>query len=258
LYVFHILILSIFIIRVESFTPKERAVHSSALVGTKLYFFGGSVFNDFSSNEVFYLDVFQTFNFESPPWTDLTTSAKIPFGSEWGTVSLIDNNNNPIIYLYGGFMRDPVTNNSTLNTNVFTFDIKTSKWEIPIINSKAPERRAYINAAANNDTGKIYIFGGFANDLLDSTTEHFFNDTLILDTVNLIFSNGPTLNVPRSRIEYSATMLSNGVIVYIGGLESVGTTRQLVNMNQINLYDTNLDTWSLRVRINDIFGCSLI
>jgi N-acetylneuraminic acid mutarotase len=241
LYVFHILILSIFIIRVESFTPKERAVHSSALVGTKLYFFGGSIINDFSSNEVFYLDVSQTFNFASPPLTDLTASAKIPFGSEWGTVSLIDNNNNPIIYLFGGFMRDPVTNQDTFNTNVLTFDIATSKWEIPFINSKAPERRAYINAAANNDTGKIYIFGGFANEYLGSTTPRLFNEMLILDTVNLIYSYGSTLN---ARIEYSATMLSNGIIVYIGGYEE----GQLVNINQINLYDTNLDTWTLQVQ----------
>src|ERR1043165_3798454 len=158
LYIFSILILGIFIIGVESFTPKGRAGHSTALVGTKLYFFGGSIENDFSSNEVFYLDVSQTFNFASPPWTDLTATAKILFGSEWGTVSLIDNNNDPTIYLFGGIMRDPVTNQDTFNSNFFTFNIKTSKWDIPFINSKAPERRRTLHAV--NDAEKIYIFGG--------------------------------------------------------------------------------------------------
>src|SRR3954454_20478413 len=186
LYIFHILILGIFTIRVESFTPKGRAGHCSALVGTKLYFFGGPIVNDFSSNEVFYLDISQTFNSASPPLTDLTASAKIPFGSEWGTVSLIDNNNDPIIYLFGGLMRDPVSNKDTFNSNVHTYNIKTSEWKIPYINSKAPERRVFIHAI-NDDTGKIYIFDGLANEYVGSITTHRFNEMLILDTVNLIW-----------------------------------------------------------------------
>src|SRR4051812_26193348 len=84
----YVLMLGILIIGVEPFTPRGRAAHYTALVGTKLYFFGGSVVNDFSSNEVFYLDVSKSFNIESPPWVDLTETAKMPFGSEWATVSL--------------------------------------------------------------------------------------------------------------------------------------------------------------------------
>ena len=246
LYIFRILILGIFIIGVESFTPKGRAAHNTALVGSKLYFFGGSIVNDFSSNEVFYLDVSQTFNVAAPSWTDLTASAKIPFGSEWGTVSLIDNNNDPIVYLFGGVMRDPISNEDTFNSNVHTFNVKTLKWDIPYINSKAPERRAFIRGV-NDDTGKIYIFGGFSNEYL-GTTERTFNDMLILDTVNLIWSYGSIINVPNKRVSYSATILTNGVIVYIGGLEPIATGGyQAVDINQINLYDTKLDTWSLKV-----------
>src|SRR2546430_1553924 len=108
LHIFYILILGIFIIKVKPFTPQARAGHSSILVGDKLYFFGGNLITWL--DEVFYLDTSQTFSIASQPWVDLTASAKIPFGSSFSTVSLINtNNDNPIIYLFGGEMRKPVT-----------------------------------------------------------------------------------------------------------------------------------------------------
>src|SRR6266487_3670790 len=100
LHIFYILIIiGIFIIKVEPFTPQARAAHSSILVGNKLYYFGGTnVSNNF--DEVFYLDTSQTFNIASQPWIDLTASAKIPFGSAWSTVSLIDTNNVTLLFTY--------------------------------------------------------------------------------------------------------------------------------------------------------------
>ena len=98
LYVFIYLFLEI-----ESFTPKGRISHSSVLVGNKIYFLGGR--NSVSStNEVFYLDVSQPFNTQSPPWNDLTQSAGIPFKSSWETASLSDINNEQTIYLFGGLI----------------------------------------------------------------------------------------------------------------------------------------------------------
>ena len=80
-----------------------------------------------------------------------------------------------------------------------------------------------------------------------STTAHIFNEMLILDTANLIWSYGSTVNVPSKRYTYSATILTNGVIVYIGGFEETATGGQIVDINQIYLYDTKLNTWSLEV-----------
>src|SRR6266542_6656530 len=88
LHILYILILGI-LIKVEPFTPQARVGHSSVLVENKLYFFGG---NNLSNNfdEVFYLNTSKTFNITSQPWIDLTASAKIPFGSSWSTVLLIN------------------------------------------------------------------------------------------------------------------------------------------------------------------------
>src|SRR6266542_1089912 len=99
----------IFFFEVESFTPARRLAHSSILIGNKIYFFGGTN-SDSISNELFYLDVSQPFNVANPPWFDLSG---IPFGSAWATVVLNDIDNDPNIYLFGGFMLDMKTLNDS-------------------------------------------------------------------------------------------------------------------------------------------------
>src|SRR2546423_4574638 len=89
-------------LEIESFTPSGRIVHSSVLVGSKLYFFGGEKDDGSCSNEMFYLDVSQSFNIDVPPWNDLTPNAGMPFKSCWGTVSSNDIDNKITIYLIGG------------------------------------------------------------------------------------------------------------------------------------------------------------
>src|SRR6185436_14858169 len=113
-------------------------------------------------------DVSQTFNIASPPLTDLTASAKIPFSSAWATISLINDNDNPTIYLIGGLMRNPTSNEDIFISNVHTFNIKTLECKLPYINGKSPERRS--NVRAVDDSGKIYIFGGIAFPSVGSTT----------------------------------------------------------------------------------------
>ncbi|RIA96169.1 hypothetical protein C1645_733472 [Glomus cerebriforme] len=236
----------IFIIEVESFG--ERVGHSSIFVGTKLYFFGGIQMNSFCSDEVFYLDVSKTFNIASPPWVDLTATAKMPFGSSMTTMSLIYINNEPIIYLFGGLMKDPITNKDLFISNVHTFNANTLEWKIPNINGKAPERRRNMQGVFD-DTGKFYIFSGASDDYLGAGLPFkYFREILILDTTNSIWSYGSTLNIPNKREGYSATILKNGIIVYIGGQEETEENiSQTVDINRIDLYDTKLDIWTVMI-----------
>ncbi len=59
---------------------------------------------------------------------------------------------------------------------------------------------------------------------------------------------------PMIRVGYTATLLSNGVIVYIGGyeLDDFGGYRE-AGIKEINLYDTNSSTWSNKVCMNVIY-----
>src|SRR5207248_651662 len=83
---------------------------------------------------------------------------------------------------------------------------------------------------------------------------------VIFNTVELSWSIGSLLpNVPTQRTSYSATLLSNGVIAYIGGYGPVGNTdtAQVVDMSQINLFDTKTLTWSAQVCMNINFFLNL-
>ncbi|CAI2163846.1 4819_t:CDS:2 [Funneliformis geosporum] len=230
-----------------SFIPVGRYAHSSVLVGDKLYFFGG-MNNDLKClNEVFYLDVSRPFKTAVPPWVDLTQNAEIPFKSCWATVSL--NAKEQIIYLFGGFM-DNSTDQDAFVSSIYTFGFNTLRWNIPNIRGILPERRRKMKSIIDVNTGKIYIFGGQA---IGATVITLFNDMVILNTVESSWLNNPPVNSPSIRTGYTATLLTSGIIAYIGGMEmvEVNTTR-LVDIRQIYLYDTNSLTWSEKVGINII------
>jgi len=231
---------------VESFTPEGRVAHSSVLVGDKLYFFGG--FSTGScSNEIFYLDVSKSFYSSTPTWIDLTQDAGIPFKSCWETISL--NDKEQTIYLFGGIMKDLTTNTDAFTSNVHSFNLNSLKWDVPDIKGVALKRRRNIKSVID-DTGKMYIFGGYADEFLGSPLTTFFSDMVILNTadVELSWSISTPINASRRDL-YTATLLSNGVIIYIGGYGNE-TVSEAADIKVINLYDTKSQTWSVKVRIN--------
>src|SRR6266498_3609247 len=225
---------------VETFTPLGRLAHSSVLVENKLYFFVGVYDDGTSSNEVFYLDVSQQFNIRLPTFIDITTTSGMPFRSSWGTFLLSDINNEQIIYLFGGVTNDLVTHQHLSTSLVHTFNPKLGQWDAAVITGKQPGNRREIQGIID-DFGKIYIFGGFADLLIGSNIVKFFNEMVILNTNNLTWSYG---SFALMRLYgHTATLLSDGTIVYIGGVEiTVDNNFRKVDMNQINLYDTKLNT----------------
>ncbi|CAI2175633.1 6995_t:CDS:2 [Funneliformis geosporum] len=227
---------------VESFAPKGRLAHSSILLRDKLYYFGGSDKDIQSAKELFYLDVSQPFDKPNIPWVFLTS---IPFGSIWSTVSLNGINNDSNIYLFGGMMIDDDYKDSFTSV-IHQFNVNSSTWSIPSVSGIAPERRREIKAVGNN--GRLYIFGGNTFPTTGSPTFKFFNDMVIFDTIGLSWTNISSVDAPSKRALYTATLLTNGFIVYIGGYEfKEDGDVTVVDLKQIYLYDTNSLTWSLKV-----------
>ncbi|CAI2179065.1 17390_t:CDS:10 [Funneliformis geosporum] len=227
---------------IESFTPVGRIAHSSVLAENKLYFFGGVIDDKACSNEVFYLDVSQPFVTETPPWTDLTLNSGIPLKSCWGTVS--SNEVQKTIYLFGGSTYNLMKDEDSFISNVYSFNLYSSSWNIPNVIGIAPERRRAIKSVIDN-AGNMYIFGGRTCTCLGAETTKLFNDMITLNTVELSVSINTPVNAPSKRHSYTATLLSNGFIAYIGGLEFVESRE--VDIKQVYLYDTKSLTWSLKV-----------
>jgi N-acetylneuraminic acid mutarotase len=229
---------------VESFVPVGRLGHSSILIGNKIYYFGG-VTDVGSSDEAFYLDLSQSFNVANPPWTQVTN---IPFGSSWAAVAL-DNSNNADIYLFGGVMNDVITQKDSYKSFVYKFNINSLTWNIPTVSGTIPSRRIETRAVSDN-SGKIYMFGGAANFLVGVQGRQFLSDLITFD---ISASSWSTSSAVNGRATYSATLLSNGIIVYVGGLEPVNGNNDVVriaDISQILLFDTNTLTWSTKVRIS--------
>ncbi|CAI2179923.1 12940_t:CDS:2 [Funneliformis geosporum] len=236
-----IFMLSYLIFRVVSFTPEGRLAHSSVLVGNKLYFLGGRVSKS-CTNQVFYLDLSQSFDLTTPPWISLTQNAGIPFKSCWGTALL--NDKEQTIYLFGGLMRNDL-NQDAFVSNVYSFNLNSLLWNVPTVEGTPPKRRRNMKGVIDN-TGKIYIFGGGTNNAIGSEAEIYFNDMVILNTVELSWVIN-TDNQPNSSHTYTATLLSNGVIVYIGGAEVIEDSPKFIDIKKINLFDTKSSTWSVKI-----------
>ncbi|CAI2193347.1 19233_t:CDS:2, partial [Funneliformis geosporum] len=118
------------------------------------------------------------------------------------------------LYFFGG-----------LDDSIHTFNPKTSQWKTSLIKEKGPERCRNIHVVADN-VGKIYIFGGETDENLGSENIHLINDMIILN-INKV------------------TLISDGRIVFIRGREQTDNIiKNVVDMNQINIYDTKLSSWS--------------
>ena len=240
LLLFYVLILGISIIEVNSFIPVGRAHHSSVIVDDKIYMFGGVISNGPDDlNETIYLDVSQSFNTEYPSWA---LSTAMPFGTAFGTVSFVDNSNSTI-YLFGGTMFDPVTYEESYESFIYTFNLLYLEWEIPITEGPMPTRLQQIQAV-NDDFGRIYIFGG-----LNNAERTLSEEMIIFDTNNLTWSYGNKLTMPMARHFYTATLLPNDIIIYIGGLYY---GKKAMDIRDIVLYDTISDTWETMVHIHNI------
>ncbi|CAG8803854.1 32745_t:CDS:2, partial [Racocetra persica] len=90
-------------------------------------------------------------------------------------------------------------------------------WFIPDINGGPLIRRRSTSTVISQD-GKIYIFGGRAENDTASPDLILFNDTYIYNTVTPGWNKISASNAPSARSHCTATLLPNGKILYIGGV----------------------------------------
>ncbi|CAG8590570.1 24020_t:CDS:2 [Gigaspora rosea] len=264
-YISHVLLSCIIfshsVARIESFTPLPRYSVSSILVDSKLYFFGGWGKNPDESegcqNSVFYLDTLSSFSTldNNIPWIDLTSIANLPVGTCW-QVSAHDSQKNSI-YILEGLMINSSNQVNVSDTLVYSFDTKIQKWSKSMISGIAPPRRMELQIS--QDSSNIYMFGGLSGPLTGSQNTTWFNDMNILDIKSLswliVVPSG--IDLPPPQADFTATILNNGMIVYIGGRQATnayGSEISYKQMNKIWTYDTKKSFWNLIVTSGTIPG----
>ncbi|GBB84331.1 hypothetical protein RclHR1_10950006 [Rhizophagus clarus] len=241
---FFIILLSL-TISVESSTV-ARYGHSSALINDRLYIIGGFSISTQpkGSNDVFYLDLTKPFNTQNPAsaLVDITQSSGMPLLIAWASSTVLGSDG---ILLFGGYTWSLSTGNSDTSDNaLYLYNTTTDQLTIPTVTGVSPIRRREMKIVCDNNEN-IYIYSGVSLGEIPQ----WFTDMNILDAnsgfkwVLVPMSNAPTY--PRA--DYTATMLPNGVIVYIGGRTHMVTDGLVIetelNINQLILYDTKDATW---------------
>ena len=75
----------------------------------------------------------------------------------------------------------------------------------------------------------MYMFSGYSEPML--------NNMDILNTLTLVWELDSSVNVPEGRFDHTATLLSSGYIVYIGGTLSSGVAADMSKVNWHRLID---------------------
>ncbi|CAG8811406.1 28432_t:CDS:2, partial [Gigaspora margarita] len=261
----------------------DRAGHVAVIIDDQIVFMGGSRFIPPTnsnrsqirlynlSDEVFSLSLSSQFSTSKPPYLDLSdTSARMKFGSEKGT-AVLGGPGGANIYLIGGVQQNltrlneidknpNITSNQTLmieeinktynmtDQSIFLYQPYGNSW-LNLLNQKGtlPTRRRSTSTVINQK-GIIYIFGGRSQVDTGSPIFICYNDLYTFDTVLLSWNQINAVDAPSPRSHAAPVLLPNGKILYIGGVSQTqpGADADLINMNEIPVFDTNSSTWSYK------------
>ncbi|RHZ86420.1 hypothetical protein Glove_51g56 [Diversispora epigaea] len=168
-------------------------------------------------------------------WTLIPTE-KFP---TWASTAIAGLDNSDIFEVIG-YMRNKDANYSDSNLGL-KYEYTTSEWiPISITGGNIPPIQKMKGVIDNS--GIIYIFGG-----INVTDFTIFSGQMCND-MNTSSMTWRTLGISENLLlptsDYSANILPNGIIVYIGGQEYTGGTGfTLVKMKSIKLFDTKKLEW---------------
>ncbi|KAI8333090.1 hypothetical protein BC941DRAFT_401803 [Chlamydoabsidia padenii] len=136
------------------------------------------------------------------------------------------------------------TTNSTLSANVTTLPLQlqlyhfaSASWSTPTFpNTAVPNNRKLFSATYSSSTNKVYIYGGASDQ------QNVYNDLWVMDGDTLTFNQ---LTPYYARYGHTGSLTSDGKLVIIGGSINTNGKSSLASMNQLTVYDTSSNTWSI-------------
>ncbi|CAB4484217.1 unnamed protein product [Rhizophagus irregularis] len=233
--------------------PKVRLLHSSILVDKKLYIFGGfrdnsfsdtieSTYNLYPDDRFFYLDVSKPFDTSKLPWTAIKDNKNLPLNNfssvlSGGVAASYGGNNNDTIYFINNELDKTLPPVLTFNTSDYSWNSLSQQN----ITGDIPIGRNQMKPITDRN-GKIYLLAGFNFTTLQNAKRN--GGMFIFDTINSsCVLNYHDIYTRMLRVEYSATLLLNDIIVYMGGKGSDGTNFT-DGFSTVYLYYTNNSTWA--------------
>jgi N-acetylneuraminic acid mutarotase len=117
------------------------------------------------------------------------------------------------LFIYGG-----ITDTYTTISSVYTFNPQSNSWSITKITGDSPSI-IYAEMAIINHNGIMYFWNGINLN---------FN---ILDTINLVWKKGNSIDAPKLETDSAATLLSDNTIIYFGKQASNSVILNNFNIN---------------------------
>ncbi|CAG8599619.1 1277_t:CDS:2, partial [Acaulospora morrowiae] len=215
----------------------------SALVGDKIYFFGGRVPDSNRIfryiNQILLLDLSVNFYVDNPSWANLSS---FPYGISSAAAAVDDFG---AVFLFGGIKENLTTHVVNDNTTSLLYKFNSISASIlpPVFSGTPPPNRRATTMIFVKSKGQMWIFGG-RQDIFMGLNITLFNDVILFNPKLLSWDFHEILpDGPKPRGHHTATLLKNGIIVILGGVENQNETKP-IDMNLIYLYDTNTNTWS--------------
>ncbi|EXX52535.1 uncharacterized protein OCT59_018391 [Rhizophagus irregularis] len=204
-------------------SPSYRKLHSAVLVEKKLYIFGGFNspnlapenevnYNKSPDDRFFYLDVSISFDTSNLPWRSVSNNVdNLPLGSlssvaTGGVAASIGGVNNDMIFFFNN-ERDNATKS---DPPVHSYNSPNNVWNTQIFSGNNPIGRNQMRIVTDYN-GKVYLLTGFDFTIQGVTRS---SGLFVCDTINL---DCVIKDAPFPRLGYGATLLPNGMIIYIGG-----------------------------------------
>ncbi|RHZ81951.1 hypothetical protein Glove_116g44 [Diversispora epigaea] len=238
-------IITLLINPILCYEPKPRVGHNSVIINNQLLVFGGWDW-DSESIEPSYYDIFDldlSKSLYSKNWTwNSVDGGKLPVYTSFSTAIL---STDDTIYLIGGYRAINLTKGEFNYSNpVYMYNSSTESWTALKVDNAIS--RQEIKGVINE--GTIYIFGG--NNATNFSAGTLYNDMQIFNVSTMDWSTlSITQNLPSPSCGYTADILTNGIIVYLGGVEIANgsyTSRiaTFPSLKTIKLFDTVRLEWS--------------
>ncbi|KAI9340364.1 hypothetical protein BD770DRAFT_372607 [Pilaira anomala] len=221
---------------------------ASATRNNSLVLFGGSNITHAFSKELYQL----TQTSDSFDWQALE-QMNPPTITGYGKAVIT--NSNQIMYLIGG--SNPSNKKQELPLQVYQYSFESSTWTSSPENSLSAfditsfPRNRYFHSVTYDNNNKIYIYGGAANSTFSKNGTYSYDtvdDFFSFDITTQEYSRLPDSN--EARYDHTASLLSNGQLVLIGGVTNItvvngtGDSYTIAKpVTYISIFDTLSNTW---------------